>query len=168
MGTHPHVVCTSTSGQAAFSAFWKAVNQAFARWYNRARNRRGQVVMERLRSPRIQGGGGHLLAVMRYGDLNPVRAGLVRSAKDWRWSSYRHYAFGERDPLIDDAPEYLELGTTAAQRRRSYQGLHALISTRDLRVRRTDLVVSPFIGDQVWVARRWRAAGPSPPEDRRP
>jgi hypothetical protein len=49
---------------------------------------------------------------MRYGDLNPVRAGVVKSPKDWKWASYRHHAFGEPDPLIDDAPEYLALGET--------------------------------------------------------
>ncbi len=27
MGTHPHVLCKSTLGQEAFSAFWKGVNR---------------------------------------------------------------------------------------------------------------------------------------------
>jgi hypothetical protein len=61
--------------------------------------------------------------VMRYGDLNPVRAGLVVSPKDWRWSSYRHYAFGDPDDLITDAPEYLALGRTPAERREAYRQL---------------------------------------------
>jgi len=30
----------------------------------------------------------HLLTVLRYVEGNPVRAGLVRSARDWLWSSY--------------------------------------------------------------------------------
>jgi len=165
MGTHPHVVCTSTRGQPAFSAFWKAVNQAFARWYNEARKRRGQVVMERLRSPRIQPRGNHLLTVMRYGDLNPVRAGLVRSPRDWPWSSYKHYAFGEADPLIDDAPDYLGLGATAPARRKAYRALLSLPLSRSLRVTRPELVLSFFIGDQAWVTRRYLTAGLSPPAE---
>jgi len=165
MGTHPHVVCTSTRGQPAFSAFWKCVNQAFARWYNEARQRRGQVVMERLRSPRIQAKGSHLLTVMRYGDLNPVRANLVRSPKDWLWSSYRHYAFGEANPLVDDAPDYLDLGATAPARRRAYRALLALPMSRGLRVPRPELVLGFFIGDQAWVTRRYLAAGLSPPPE---
>ncbi len=64
MGTHPHVMCTSLLGQEAFSAFWKVVNWGFARWYNRRTNGRGQVVMERLRSPMVQTGR-HQLEVMR-------------------------------------------------------------------------------------------------------
>lgn len=165
MGTHPHVVCTSTRGQEAWSAFWKVVNQCFARWYNERCARRGQVVMERLRSPRIQrsGRGRHMLTVMRYGDLNPVRAGLARSPKDWAWSSYRHYAFGEANDLIDDAPEYLELGSTAPQRRKAYQALLALKRCRDLLVRRDEYVLGPFVGAESWVASRLDACGLSPP-----
>lgn len=34
MGTHPHVMCRSTMGQAAFSGFWKVVNWGFAWWSN--------------------------------------------------------------------------------------------------------------------------------------
>jgi hypothetical protein len=31
----------------------------------------------------------YLLELARYVVLNPVRAGLVRAAEDWAWSSYR-------------------------------------------------------------------------------
>jgi putative transposase len=166
MGTHPHVVCTAEKGQEEWSKLWKVVNQRFARWYNRVRRRSGQVVMERLRSPRIQGHGTHQLTVMRYGDLNPVRAGLARSPKDWKWSSYRHYAFGEPNALIEDAVEYLALGRTAPERRKAYRSLFAAQLSDVLRRRRLDLVVQPFIGDPDWVAGRLEAADLSPPPGR--
>jgi putative transposase len=96
---------------------------------------------------------------MRYGDLNPVRAGLVRSPKDWKWSSYRHYAFGEPNPVIDVAAEYLALGRTAPQRRKAYQALFAAPLAGSLRTKRPDLVSLPFIGDASWVSDRLAAAG---------
>jgi putative transposase len=161
MGTHPHVMCRATKGQEAFSAFWKVVNWGFARWYNRRTSGRGQVIMERMSSPRIQDGR-RQLEVMRYGDLNPVRAGLTRSAATWRWSSYRHYAFGERDDLITDAPEYLALGATAPARRKAYVGLFAHPLQALLR-RSVELSRGPFVGDPGWVAARRAALGPSPP-----
>ena len=167
MGSHPHIVCTSTKGQQGFSGFWKVVNHGFAWWFNRKHGRRGQVVMERLRSPRIQGGGNHQLTVMRYGDLNPVRAGLVRSPKDWAWSSYRYYAFGEENPLLDPAPEYLALGRSAAERRKAYQSLFAAPLSAVLRKRRIDLVSLPFIGDARWIETRLEAAGLIPRSRRR-
>ncbi len=32
---------------------------------------------------------------LRYLHRNPVKRGLVKEAKDWHWSSFRHYAFRE-------------------------------------------------------------------------
>jgi putative transposase len=161
MGSHPHVVCKATKGQKEFSKFWKVVNHRFAWWFNRRQERRGQVVMERMRSPRIQEGA-HLLTVMRYGDLNPVRAGLVKSPKDWPWSSFRHYAYGEPNPLIDDAPEYLALGKTAVARRKAYQALFAERLVAALQERRPDLVSAPFVGDECWMLTSMKAAGVLP------
>ncbi|BDG09712.1 transposase [Anaeromyxobacter paludicola] len=162
MGTHPHIVVTCTQDQAAFSAFFRVVNQRFARWYNTRNRSCGQVIMERLRSPQIQSGE-HLLTVMRYGDLNPVRAGLCRSAKDWSASSYRHYAHGERDPLITDASEYEALGSTPALRRAAYRNLFAARWIADLLGRRREMTCALFIGDPDWVAPRLAATGLSPP-----
>lgn len=152
MDSHPHVVCVSPRGQEAFSAFWRVVNQRYARWFNRRHRRRGQVVMERLKSPRIQDED-HLLRAMRYGDLNPVRAGLVQSPKEWKWSSYRHYAFGDPDDLVDDVSAYVNLGRTAPERRLAYQHLFATSLDEFLR-RRRDLVDVPFIGNPDWVESR--------------
>ncbi len=162
MGSHPHVVCTSTRGQASFSAFWKVVNQHFARWYNRRTQGRGQVVMDRLRSPRVQGGNS-LLRVIRYGDMNPVRAGMVRSPKDWPWSSHRHYAYGEPNPLVTDPPEYAALGTTAAERRRAYLHLFRSRAIAPFLRRRPELTLRPYVGDRSWGERWCFAPGPAPP-----
>ena len=162
MGSHPHVMCKATKGQAAFSAFWKVVNWSFARWFNRRTASRGQVVMERLRSPRIQDGDYQLL-VMRYGDLNPVRANLVASASAWKWSSHRHYAYGEPNDLITEAPEYLALGRTGTQRRRAYLHLFAQPLIGGVLCRRRELVNVSFIGDDAWCAAHLVACGASPP-----
>jgi putative transposase len=152
MGSHPHVQCRATKGLDHFSAFWHVVNYRFARWYNRRHERRGQVVMERMVSPLIQGGR-HQLEVMRYGDLNPVRAGLVSSPKDHPWSSYRHYAFGEPNPLVTDAPEYLALAATPEGRRTAYVHLFAVCLPDPVATRCPELVSAPFVGDPAWAAK---------------
>jgi len=46
----------------------------------------------------------HLLAAMRYVALNPVRARLVRRARDWPWSSVRAHLKGRDDGLVTVAP----------------------------------------------------------------
>lgn len=43
----------------------------------------------------------HLLAGIRYVELNPVRARLVRRARDWPWSSARAHLTGRGDGLVD-------------------------------------------------------------------
>lgn len=46
----------------------------------------------------------HLLAAIRYVENNPVAAGMVERAEDWRWSSARAHVAGGRvegDPLTD-------------------------------------------------------------------
>jgi len=54
----------------------------------------------------------YLLACARYVELNPVRAKLVRRARDWRWSSARAHLNGRDDglvtvgPLLDLAPDW--------------------------------------------------------------
>jgi putative transposase len=48
----------------------------------------------------------HLMAAVRYVELNPVAAGLVAQAGDWRWSSARSHIAGRRaagDPLTNVA-----------------------------------------------------------------
>lgn len=125
MSAEPYIVLTARKGQKAFSRFWKVVNQGLAHCVNRRLGRRGQVVMERLRSPQIMPDDGQLLTVMRYNDLGPVRGGQVPTATQWKYSSYRHYAFGEENPLIDDPPAYLALGQTPAERRKAYLHLFA-------------------------------------------
>ena len=46
----------------------------------------------------------HLMACARYVELNPVRAKLVRRARDWPWSSVRAHLGGEDDGLVRVRP----------------------------------------------------------------
>jgi REP-associated tyrosine transposase len=36
---------------------------------------------------------------LRYSPRNPVKRGLVSPPDQWRWSSFRSYAYGERGPV---------------------------------------------------------------------
>ncbi|MCA8935645.1 MAG: transposase [Planctomycetes bacterium] len=56
------------------------------RRYHRHYKTTGHVWQGRYKSFPIQGGGS-LLSVLRYVERNPVRAGLVKRAQDWAWSS---------------------------------------------------------------------------------
>jgi putative transposase len=62
----------------------------------------------------------YLIHCMRYIELNPVRAKLVRRAADYRWSSYRANALGREDALLTPHPCYYALGRTPQARRAAY------------------------------------------------
>ena len=55
----------------------------------------------------------HLLAVVRYVALNPVRAGLVKRAADWPWSSVGAHLAGSDDVLASVAPVLERYGSFA-------------------------------------------------------
>jgi putative transposase len=63
------------------------LNGRYALEFNRRHGRRGHVFESRYR-PRAVETDSHLLEVIRYIALNPVRAGLARTPEGWRWSSY--------------------------------------------------------------------------------
>jgi len=165
MDNHPHVICVSKLGQKAFSAFWQNVNSRFAQWLNFKLKRKGQVVRERIKSPQIQvKSGNHLLRTMRYVEMNPVRAKMVKSPSDYRFSSHRHHALGSADALISDCPAYLALGHSPLARRKAYLALFFNLLREELNntvlreavqniMRKAD-----FVGSSAWVANRKRDA----------
>ena len=67
--------------------FVKELKERFSRWYNRHRGRRGTLWMERFKSVLVEDGEA-LRTMAAYIDLNPVRAGMVKDPKDYRWCGY--------------------------------------------------------------------------------
>ena len=68
----------------------------------------------------------YLLTVMRYIELNPVRAGMVADPGSYPWSSYLRHALGESGPnaaWLTPHPEYLKLGQSDLERQRAFREL---------------------------------------------
>lgn len=152
MDNHIHLSGTIRGTKEEFSLFFKVVHSLFAREVNRQLHRCGQVVMDRFKSPAIQDDRA-LLAVMTYHDLNSFRAGKVKHPRDYRWSSYHFYAYGEPDPLITPPGCYLEMGNTDTQRQATYRRLvENILNTEGFKKR--DHSVVCFIGNPEWVLQR--------------
>ena len=156
LDSHIHIILYTPSTEA-LSKFMQQVFSQLARFVNRHYKRCGQVLMDRARTPVIQDGR-RFICTMRYIDLNPVRAGMVGKAKDYTWSSYRYYAYGERDDLIDPAPEYLGISKVAAVRRRTYQELVTKLLGRGEQSL-PEMTNWYYIGDPDWVIGMMRRAG---------
>ena len=52
---------------------------------------------------------------------------MVTDPAQYRWSSYRHHAFGEADPNLTPHPLYTALGADEAQRRAAYRDLFTAV-----------------------------------------
>ena len=72
------------------SEFMKTFKQRLSIYYNANNDRRGQGCLwqDRFKSVLLEESESTLLKVAAYIDLNPVRAGIVKDPKDYRWSGY--------------------------------------------------------------------------------
>lgn len=151
MSNHPHLTgfCENKN---LFSDYFRVVNSTFAKEYNKRVKRRGQVVMDRFKSPRIETDA-DLLKVMTYIDLNPKRSTMDAHPRDYKWSSYRYYAYGQEDPLITPAPSYLSLGLSAGERQNAYREMVEEILRYDWKEKKPYSSLH-FIGNPDWVQRK--------------
>lgn len=108
MGNHWHFVVWPRRGQGEqVTAFfrWLSITHA-QRWHaHHATTGMGHVYQGRFKSFPVSDDE-HLLAVLRYVERNPLRAGLVKRAEDWRWGSLYRRARGtpeERALLCEPA-----------------------------------------------------------------
>ncbi len=76
------------------SQFIKSLKQRFTIWYNQTHKRFGTLWAERFKSVLVEGKGNPLQTMAAYIDLNPVRAGLVRDPKDYRFCGYAEAVAG--------------------------------------------------------------------------
>jgi putative transposase len=60
---------------------------------------------------------------MRYIELNPVRAAMVRHPREYPWSSYLANGEGQPDPVVTRHALYEALGCGPGERRCAYRAL---------------------------------------------
>jgi len=78
------------------SAFMKLVKQRFATWFNKSHHRYGTLFAERFKSVLVEPEKNALRTMALYIDLNPVRAGLVKDPKDYRFCGYGEAVAGNK------------------------------------------------------------------------
>ena len=95
MSNHYHLLIETPD--ANLSKGMRQLNGLYTQKFNRSHGKAGHVFQGRYKAILIDKES-YLLELARYIVLNPVRAGMVRSAKDWRWSSYRATTGQSRSP----------------------------------------------------------------------
>lgn len=89
MSNHYHLVVQTPQPNLSRGMHW--LNGRYAQWFNRRHDRHGHLFQGRFHGVLVEKEN-YLLTVARYVVLNPVRAKMVETAADWRWSSYRQTA----------------------------------------------------------------------------
>jgi len=86
MGNHYHFVMRTR--QPTLSRLMRQVNGEYTRAFNHRHELTGHVFQGRFHGVLVDSDS-YLLTLCRYVEMNPVRAGLVKSPEQWLWSSYR-------------------------------------------------------------------------------
>jgi putative transposase len=119
MDNHFHLLVTPSTAEA-LSRMMQALGRRYVGWFNARHQRSGTLWEGRFRAGLIEGER-HLLACMRYIELNPVRAGLCQQPAEWPWSSAAHHLGHVRQALITEHPLYWSMGNTPFEREHAYR-----------------------------------------------
>jgi len=106
MSNHYHLLIETPEVGLSRGMHW--LNQTYAGHFNERHERAGHLFQGRFKGILVEREG-HLLELIRYIVLNPVRSGSVKFAGDYRWSNYRATAG------LEPPPAWLEIGWTLEQ-----------------------------------------------------
>lgn len=158
MTNHVHLLLTPQQ-DGATSVFMQAVGRSYVRYVNSAYARTGTLWEGRFKSSLIDCDR-YFLAVSRYIELNPVRAGLVQHAQDYVWSSYCVNALGHSSAMLTPHQVYIALAAEPDRRCIAYQALfEQAITGAELTAIRSAVNKSWLLGSAAFTAQISRAAG---------
>ncbi|SEI45544.1 transposase [Frateuria terrea] len=147
MDNHFHLLVTPAAVGTLSNAMGR-VGQAYVQAFNLRHHRCGALWQGRFKSCLVQSER-YLLTVMRYIELNPVRAAMVDAPEDYRWSSVHTHLGRARDPLVTPHPLYLALGSDPTARADAYRRwLDAGIAPDDLHHLRAYARQERALGDE--------------------
>lgn len=126
MTNHVHLLATPMLEDSIGKTFQSA-GRRYVQYFNYAYKRSGTLWEGRYRATVVDSER-YLLTLMRYIELNPLRAGMVAAPQDYPWSSYRRNALGEGGPnaaWLVQHEEYARLGLDNSSRQNAYRALFA-------------------------------------------
>lgn len=101
MSNHVHLIVVPTTVDGLHRAL-KVVHGRYAQRINRMLRRTGHLWQDRFFSSPLDPD--HFLNAVRYVELNPVRAGIVRQAEDFNWSSAAAHCQMSANQLVAARP----------------------------------------------------------------
>lgn len=100
MRNHVHYIAVPMAADS-FSRTFNTLHMRYSQFVNKRENTAGHLWQGRFFSCALDEK--YLYAAVRYVENNPVRAGVVQRADQYRWSSAKAHVRGTDDPILDGA-----------------------------------------------------------------
>ncbi len=150
MTNHIHLLATPTHTDSISKSFQSA-GRKYVQYFNHTYRRSGTLWEGRYRATVVDSER-YMLSLMRYIELNPVRASMVTHPRDYPWSSHRRYAYGQSGPNLNwliEPDQYVRLDRTDEVRQIAYRDLFkADIDPDDLKAIRDTTHKGWALGDE--------------------
>ena len=114
MDNHVHLLLSAVQ-RGVISQALRRAGQAYVQAFNLRHGRCGTLWQGRFKSSLVDSDA-YALRVIRYIELNPVRAAMVERPDHYRWSSVHTHLGTAQDPLLTPHPVYLALAADRAGR----------------------------------------------------
>lgn len=98
MNNHVHFVCVPLKGDSLSRTF-NSLHMRYSQYFNNKKGANGHLWQGRFFSCMLDEM--HLYAAIRYVENNPVKARIVETPEEYRWSSTRGHVKSDIDPLLD-------------------------------------------------------------------
>ncbi len=99
MGNHVHLLVET--GKTLLSKILQGINQSYTGRFNRKYGTVGHLFQGRYKAI-LCDRDSYLLSLVKYIHLNPVRARLVKTPQEYRWSSHRLYLRANGKSIVDE------------------------------------------------------------------
>ena len=111
-----HVHLLASPGHAkALARMMQTLGRRYVGRFNFLHQRTGTLWEGRYKATLVETEA-YFFACLRYIELNPVRAGIVATLGEYRWSSHRGNAFADDDPVLTPHSSFLALARNPAER----------------------------------------------------
>jgi putative transposase len=127
MDNHIHLLITPAE-DGSLARFMQVVGVRYVPYYHSTYGTSGSIWEGRYKSSLVLDSS-YFISVMRYIEMNPLRAGMVENAGDYRWSSYMGNIGKWDDRLIYQHELFKALGKNDQERQMEYINLFGLADT---------------------------------------
>ncbi|MFH1550917.1 MAG: transposase [Planctomycetota bacterium] len=100
MSNHVHLLVVPGTA-TSLAETMRSVAARYSKYFNKKYGNKGRLWEVRFHSSVVDTDAYHWWVAL-YVEWNPVRASLVTRPEQWQYSSARHHALGESDPLVND------------------------------------------------------------------